>query len=856
MNDKYSTRCAHAISRCFRIVTDLNISVITPEVLVMGMLEEDQSVVFDVITMFAIETNGFYHRLETYVIKYCSTLTSETMSSTPQLTPLAKRCLSKAISISRLMGSESVDIMHVVIAVMFGTDNNLLKQEAMKLDINKEAQTNSMYDTLKQFATLDEALKAGYQEDDYMDEQDDAKSNNPIDGGSGQSGESKNGDKKATATGSIDPPESSTPALDSFGVDITAQAKEGTLDPMVGREIEVERVIQILGRRKKNNPVLIGEPGVGKSAIVEGLAQRIVDRKVSPVLFDKRIISLDLGLLVAGTKYRGQFEERLKAILSELKKNPNIILFVDELHTIVGAGSASGTMDTANMLKPALARGEVQCIGATTLDEYRKNIEKDGALERRFQKVIVEPNSAEETLMILQNVKSRYEEYHCVTYTDEAIKAAVELTDRYVTARFFPDKAIDVIDEAGASVHVRNVGLPPEIETKEKELKSVQEDKLNAVRAQNYELAASFRDKERQLETAIAEARESWRASMDKHRQTIGVDEVARVLAMMTGVPTERIAQAEHKRLKEMDNFLKERVVGQDNAIDTIVKSIRRSRLGLRNEKRPIGTFLFLGPTGVGKTYLAKKISDYLFNSEDALIRVDMSEYMEKFAISRLVGAPPGYVGYDEGGQLTEQVRRKPYSVVLLDEIEKAHQDVYNLMLQVMDEGYLTDSEGRRIDFRNTVVIITSNVGTRQLKEFGGGIGYRDNEPLGNNHYADRIIKKALDKTFSPEFLNRLDDIVMFNSLEKTEIRKIVDIELKPILARIEKAGYKVSLTDEAKDVIANAGFDAQYGARPLKRALQREVEDRLTDMILNEEIATGDTIVLTANEKGEIVLQ
>lgn len=532
-------------------------------------------------------------------------------------------------------------------------------------------------------------------------------------------------------------------------MDITEQAKSGKLDPVIGREREIERVIQILGRRKKNNPVLIGEPGVGKSAIVEGLAQRIVERNVSRVLFDKRIVSLDLGLLVAGTKYRGQFEERLKAVIDELKKNPNIILFVDELHTIVGAGAAAGSMDTANMLKPALARGEVQCIGATTLDEYRKSIEKDGALERRFQKIIVEPNTKEETLEILKNIKSKYEEFHCVSYTDDAVKMAVDLTDRYVSGRFFPDKAIDALDEAGAGVHVKNVGVPPEIEEMERELKSIQELKIQTVKAQNYELAASYRDKERQIESAISEAREEWKKKMDLHRETVGTDEVARVVAMMTGVPTERIAKVEHERLREMAQNLKLQVVGQDDAINKISKAIQRSRLGLRNEKRPIGSFLFLGPTGVGKTYLAKKLSEYLFDSEDALIRVDMSEYMEKFAVSRLVGAPPGYVGYEEGGQLTEQVRRKPYSVVLLDEIEKAHQDVYNLMLQVMDEGYLTDSEGRRVDFRNTVIIITSNVGTRQLKDFGRGIGYRDLEDTSDKAYEERIIKKALNKTFS-----------------------------------------------------------------------------------------------------------
>lgn len=721
-----------------------------------------------------------------------------------------------------------------------------MKIELQKHHASEQEIYHNIIDTLP--------LWSGYQENDY-DDAEEGESDSSHSSPEGNPSGSSEGAARATTATEQKSTEGNTPELDRFGVDITRQAREGKLDPVIGREREIERVIQILGRRKKNNPVLIGEPGVGKSAIVEGLAQRIQDRKVSRTLFDKRIVSLDLGLLVAGTKYRGQFEERLKNVIDELKQNPNIILFVDELHTIVGAGAAAGSMDTANMLKPALARGEVQCIGATTLDEYRKSIEKDGALERRFQKVLVEPNTAEETLEILQNIKPKYEEYHCVSYTDDAVKAAVELTERYVSNRHFPDKAIDALDEAGSGVHVRHVGVPPEIEKQEQELKEIQEHKIQAVRAQNYELAASFRDKERHIEQAIADAREAWKNTLNLHRETVDAEDVARIVALMTGVPTERIAEAEHSRLRQMPQLLKESIIGQDDAVERICKAIRRSRLGLRNEKRPIGAFMFLGSTGVGKTYLAKKLSEFLFGNEDALIRVDMSEYMEKFAVSRLVGAPPGYVGYEEGGQLTEQVRRKPYSVVLLDEIEKAHQDVYNLLLQVLDEGYLTDSEGRRVNFRNTVIIITGNVGTRQLKDFGSGIGYRDTTQTDTDkEYSERIIKKALNKTFSPEFLNRLDDIILFQNLEKADIRRIVEVELKPILTRISKAGYKLTVTEEAKDAIAAAGFDVQFGARPLKRALQREIEDRLTDMILNEEVSAGEEVILTADNAGKIV--
>ncbi len=623
---------------------------------------------------------------------------------------------------------------------------------------------------------------------------------------------------------------------------MTKAAEEGRLDPVVGRDVEIERLAQILSRRKKNNPVLIGEPGVGKSAIVEGLALRIVQRKVSRVLFDKRVVSLDMASIVAGTKYRGQFEERIKGILTELSKNHNIILFIDELHTIVGAGNAAGSMDAANLLKPALARGEVQCIGATTLDEYRKNIEKDGALERRFQKVMVEPTTADETLQILNNIKDKYEDHHNVTYTGEALEACVKLTERYLSDRNFPDKAIDALDEAGSRVHITNISVPEEIEKLENEVKEAAASKLKAAQDQNFESAASFRDREQKLKEKLADEKLKWEQQLSTLRVTVDEDKVAEVVAMMTGVPVQRIAQAEGARLREMIPVLKSQIIGQDQAIEKIVKAIQRNRVGLKDPNKPIGTFMFLGPTGVGKTHLAKKLAEYLFDSADTLIRIDMSEYMEKFTVSRLVGAPPGYVGYEEGGQLTEKVRRRPYSVVLLDEIEKAHPDVFNLLLQVMDEGRLTDSLGRRIDFKNTLIIMTSNIGTRQLKDFGSGVGF-STPSKADKEFSHGVLQKALNKAFAPEFLNRIDDIVMFESLDKEAIFKIIDIELSGFRRRIKSLGYELELCDEAKTFIAEKGYDAQYGARPLKRAIQKYLEDELAEMIINSKLLPGDTI-------------
>ena len=634
-----------------------------------------------------------------------------------------------------------------------------------------------------------------------------------------------------------------TPVIDKYSKDITKAAAEGRLDPVVGREKEIERLAQILSRRKKNNPVLIGEPGVGKSAIIEGLAKRIVERKVARVLMDKRIVSLDMAAIVAGTKYRGQFEERVKAVVDEVTQHPDIIMFIDEIHNIVGAGNASGSMDAANLLKPALARGEFQCIGATTLDEYRKNIEKDGALERRFQKVIVEPTSAHETLEILHNIKHVYEKHHGVNYTDAALEACVKLTDRYISDRFFPDKAIDALDEAGSRVHISKVVVPPEIDNLEKRIAEAQENKFKAVQAQNFEGAANYRDLQERLKLELDFEKRKWEEELDNKRETVDETDVAEVVALITGVPVQRIAQSEGMRLLGMTDELKKQVVGQDEAIDKIARAIRRNRAGLRDPKRPIGSFMFLGSTGVGKTLLAKKLADFLFNSDDALIRIDMSEYMEKFNVSRLVGAPPGYVGYEEGGQLTEKVRRHPYSVVLLDEVEKAHPDVFNMLLQVLDEGMLTDSLGRKVDFKNTIVIMTSNIGTRELKDFGAGVGFNTGDIT--KERSDAVIRKALNRSFSPEFLNRVDDIIVFSSLNKDDILSIVDIELDSFYKRVENAGFNLIITDEAKQKVADAGFDVQYGARPLKRAIQAHIEDPLSEMLLREEAQQHDTIVI-----------
>ncbi|MCC7303202.1 MAG: ATP-dependent Clp protease ATP-binding subunit [Bacteroidia bacterium] len=648
---------------------------------------------------------------------------------------------------------------------------------------------------------------------------------------------------------------SKTPVLDNFGRDLTRMAEEGKLDPIVGREKEIERVSQILSRRKKNNPILIGEPGVGKSAIAEGLALRIIQRKVSRVLFNKRVVTLDLASLVAGTKYRGQFEERMKAVMNELEKSPDVILFIDEIHTIIGAGGASGSLDASNMFKPALARGEIQCIGATTLDEYRQYIEKDGALERRFQKVIVEPTTVEETIQILNNIKSKYEDHHNVTYTEEAIKACVNLTARYITDRHLPDKAIDALDEAGSRVHITNIQVPKNILDIEKKIEDVKEEKNKVVRSQKYEEAARLRDSERQLAEQLEAAKKAWEEETKQHRQTVSDENVAEVVAMMTGIPMKRIAQSESNKLVSMADELKGKVIGQDQAVAKVVKAIQRNRAGLKDPNKPIGSFIFLGPTGVGKTQLAKILSRYLFDSEESMIRIDMSEYMEKFAVSRLVGAPPGYVGYEEGGQLTEKVRRRPYAVVLLDEIEKAHPDVFNLLLQVLDDGQLTDSLGRKVDFKNTIIIMTSNIGSRQLKDFGQGVGFTTNAKQDQSEdHARNVIEGALKKAFAPEFLNRIDDVVVFNQLSKEDIYKIIDIELEKLYGRIGGLGYSITITNPAKEFITDKGYDQQFGARPLKRAIQKYIEDPLAEEIIKSNLTEGDGIEVSLDkDKNEL---
>ena len=657
----------------------------------------------------------------------------------------------------------------------------------------------------------------------------------------------------ATKSGKPKSVDSPTPTIDKYAFDLSKAASEGRLDPVVGRDREIERVAQILGRRKKNNPVLIGEPGVGKSAIIEGLAIRINERKVARTLFDKRIVALDMASLVAGTKFRGQFEERIKSVIDELTQHREIVLYIDELHTIVGAGNATGSMDAANILKPALARGTIQCIGSTTLDEYRKNIEKDGALERRFQKIIVEPSSADETLTILENIKSHYENHHHVTYTPAALEACVKLTERYVSDRNFPDKAIDALDEAGARANITTFEVPKHIEDIERQIDEVRANKTAAAHAQNFESAAEYRDMEQRLQSELAEAREKWEKELESKRVVVDADNIAEVVAMMTGVPVERIATAEGIKLIGMCDELKGLVIGQSKAIETVSRAIMRNRVKLKDPNRPIGTFLFLGPTGVGKTLLAKKLAEFLFGTTDSLIRLDMSEFMEKFTVSRLVGAPPGYVGYDEGGQLTEKVRRHPYSVVLLDEIEKAHPDVYNMLLQVMDEGRLTDSNGRQVDFKNTIIIMTSNVGSRELKDFGNGVGF--NTQNRGRDYSYGVIQKALNRTFSPEFINRIDDIVMFDSLDKASVKLIVDEELKAIHHRIGELGMTIDITDKAKDFIVEKGFDAQYGARPLKRAIQQYVEDVIAEYILKENPAIGSKLSLDYSETDNLMV-
>lgn len=809
---------------------------IEPEHLLLGILRDGECKAAEILKSFYLDLKGIKNELETQ-LREKSIL--ENYSQDISFSEEASKILTLSKLEARLMNDEKVDTPHILLAIMRDNQNN-----AYKILEKNDVTYEKVIDRIKQEEAPFDGLDFNDdEEEEGIGRRGNADKNNDGFGSSANRQTTQTEQKQA---------DGGTPYLDNYGIDLTQAAEGGKLDPVVGREKEIERIAQILSRRKKNNPILIGEPGVGKSAIAEGLALRIVEKRVSRALFGKRIISLDMTAVVAGTKYRGQFEERIRAILTEVKKHPDVILFIDEIHTIVGAGSAAGSMDAANMLKPALARGEIQCIGATTLDEYRKNIEKDGALERRFQKVLVEPTSPEETLQILRNIKDKYEEHHNVTYTDEALEACVRLTDRYVTDRYFPDKAIDAMDEAGSRIHLTHISVPQEIEEQERLIEEAQQHKNEAIRLQNFELAASFRDRENQYTEQLERLKNEWKEKLKDNRETVDAPQIEEVVSMISGVPVQRMAQAEGVRLKGMKQALLSKVIGQDKAVETLVRSIQRSRVGLKDPNKPIGTFLFLGPTGVGKTHLAKELAKNMFGTTDAIIRIDMSEYMEKFTVSRLVGAPPGYVGYEEGGQLTEKVRRHPYSIVLLDEIEKAHSDVFNMLLQVMDEGRLTDSLGRTVDFKNTIIIMTSNIGTRQLKEFGKGIGFTAQTGENEKEHANSVIRKALNKSFAPEFINRLDEIVTFDQLDIASLEKIIDIELAGLYKRIEGCGYHLLLDQEAKRFVAEKGYDVQFGARPLKRSIQNHLEDGLAELIINEEPQTGDTLHVCMNAQGD----
>jgi ATP-dependent Clp protease ATP-binding subunit ClpC len=809
---------------------------IEPEHLLLGILRDGECKAAEILKSFYLDLKGIKNELETQ-LREKSIL--ENYSQDISFSEEASKILTLSKLEARLLNDEKVDTPHILLAIMRDNQNN-----AYKILEKNDVTYEKIIDRLKQEETPFDGL-------DFNDDEEEEGIGRRGNADKNNDGFGSSANRQATQTEQKQA-DGGTPYLDNYGIDLTKAAEGGKLDPVVGREKEIERIAQILSRRKKNNPILIGEPGVGKSAIAEGLALRIVEKRVSRALFGKRIVSLDMTAVVAGTKYRGQFEERIRAILTEVKKHPDVILFIDEIHTIVGAGSAAGSMDAANMLKPALARGEIQCIGATTLDEYRKNIEKDGALERRFQKVLVEPTSPEETLQILRNIKDKYEEHHNVTYTDEALEACVRLTDRYVTDRYFPDKAIDAMDEAGSRIHLTHISVPQEIEELERLIEEAQQHKNEAIRLQNFELAASFRDRENQYTEQLERLKNEWKEKLKDNRETVDAPQIEEVVSMISGVPVQRMAQAEGVRLKGMKQALLSKVIGQDKAVETLVRSIQRSRVGLKDPNKPIGTFLFLGPTGVGKTHLAKELAKNMFGTTDAIIRIDMSEYMEKFTVSRLIGAPPGYVGYEEGGQLTEKVRRHPYSIVLLDEIEKAHSDVFNMLLQVMDEGRLTDSLGRTVDFKNTIIIMTSNIGTRQLKEFGKGIGFTAQTGENEKEHANSVIRKALNKSFAPEFINRLDEIVTFDQLDIASLEKIIDIELAGLYKRIEGCGYHLLLDQEAKRFVAEKGYDVQFGARPLKRSIQNHLEDGLAELIINEEPQAGDTLHVYMNAQGD----
>ena len=835
MMNQFSPKVSEILSFSREEAERLTSRSVTPEHIMLALLREKTGPVWELFNQWKVDIDSLKKEIE----KKIQEQTTDTAVPVPDmlLNEQANNILKLAVLEARLQHAQTVDAPHLLLAILHDSSDNGAKKVLEDSGINY----NNTVSMLQQ-CTSQTKNGIGMADEDEMDE--DMVSSSPSSG---------SGSAKTTQTSRT---KSKTPVIDSFGTDLTLAAAEGKLDPVVGREKEIMRVCEILGRRKKNNPILIGEPGVGKSAIVEGLAQLIVKHLTSPILFDKRVITLDLTAVVAGTKYRGQFEERIRALIKEIEQNPDIIIFIDEIHTLIGAGSSPGSMDAANILKPALARGTIQCIGATTLDEYRNSIEKDGALERRFQKVQVEPTTVDETLQILENIKDRYEAHHHVVYTDDALKACVKYADRYITDRFFPDKAIDIIDEAGSRVHLQHVKIPQAILDIQKEIETTQEKKQAAVKNQNFELAASFRDRQTELEQTLKNEQEKWQKGDADEKVEISEEDIAGVVSMMTGVPVQRMQEAEGVRLKNMDAELKRVVIAQDAAIDKMVKAIQRNRVGLKDPNHPIGAFMFLGPTGVGKTYLAKRLAEMMFGSSDALIRIDMSEYTESFNTSRLVGAPPGYVGYEEGGQLTEKVRRHPYSIVLLDEIEKAHGNVFNMLLQVLDEGRLTDGNGRLIDFRNTVIIMTSNAGTRQLKEFGQGIGFKAtglnglSQSDGDKQRARSIIQKSLSKQFAPEFLNRLDEIVTFDQLDLDAIKKIINIELKGLFRRVHELGYKMEITDEAKEFVAIKGYDVQFGARPLKRAIQNYIEDGLCELILSGNIKTADTIVIS-KEKG-----
>ncbi|PIQ19892.1 MAG: Clp protease ClpC [Cytophagales bacterium CG18_big_fil_WC_8_21_14_2_50_42_9] len=828
MEAKFSNRVKEVISLSREEAIRLGHDYIGTEHLLLGMIREGEGTAITLLKKLGVSIDELKYSLE-QATRNTASQSSSITGSIP-LTKQTEKVLKITYLEAKIFKSDIIGTEHLLLSILRDEDN-ISSQTLAKFNVNYEAIRDSLdYQQNNPIASSDT---------------DDDSDNDKLFGGSGSS--------KGSGTAKKPGEKSRTPVLDNFGRDLTKLAEEDKLDPIVGREKEIERVAQVLSRRKKNNPILIGEPGVGKTAIAEGLALRIIQKKVSRVLFNKRVVTLDLASLVAGTKYRGQFEERMKAVMNELEKSPDVILFIDELHTIVGAGGASGSLDASNMFKPALARGEIQCIGATTLDEYRQYIEKDGALARRFQIVMVDPTTPEETIEILNNIKDKYQDHHHVNYTDKAIEACVKLSDRYMSDRFLPDKAIDILDEAGARVHINNIIVPEDILKLEEQIENIKNEKNRVVKSQKYEEAAQLRDKEKKLLDQLDAAKKNWEDETKKKRYTVKEENVAEVIAMMTGIPVKRIAQNESQKLLTMGDELKGKVIGQDKAIQQLVKAIQRTRVGLKDPKKPIGSFVFLGPTGVGKTELAKVLATYLFDKEDALVRIDMSEYMEKFSVSRLVGAPPGYVGYEEGGQLTEKIRRKPYSVILLDEIEKAHPDIYNLLLQVLDDGVLTDGLGRKVDFRNTIIIMTSNIGARDLQDFGAGIGFSTKAKEDN---LDEIMKgtiaNALKKTFSPEFMNRLDDVIVFNSLTREDIHRIIDISLSKLYTRIQTLGYTIELTEKAKDFVADKGYDPKYGARPLNRAIQKYLEDPIAEEILKAELHAGDKLIADHEEGKE----